>query len=444
MGFLGLLVVFALGLSACGGDDVVPVPVDSPDLLRCDVTSASCQLGIYNSVALALDAEGFGIPRIRTISVDQHAEEVRNGIDLNDLTGEDPESRGLRLLGFLPPTVDSLTEAQTDYFINNVAAYYSRGGRSITIIDRDYEPGDAQVILAHEFVHAIQDSQFNLNTVSSGAATEDGIIGVRSVIEGDAMYSSFDWYFGLMGTQTSRAAWDDVLVPRIDRLRERVADPEIALLDTASSFPYAYGFRYMTDVSLAGALEARAGAFLQPPLTAAEVIAGAPDPAVVLDLPGAVHPAPLDGALPTFEDRAGAWYVYGFLVREGLGDDEAWAAAQGWIGDEFAIYEAGDEVAAVWRVRFADAEGAMALTDRVNGADGPVARSAVPLGDDVYVFGAETSESLVAWAAQPLDEMTATALVLDKSAAHGGGFSSGGCLLPVEFASLPSVLRHSH
>jgi hypothetical protein len=135
------------------------------------------------------------------------------------------------------------------------------------------------------------------------------------------------------------------------------------------------------------------------------------------------------------EDRVGAWYVYGFLLRQGMTDDEAWEAARGWVGDEFAIYEAGDEVAAVWRVRFGDAAGAEALDGQVNGADGDVARSAVVFGDDVYVFAAETGESLAAWAAQPLDQMTATALVLDKALRHGG-ISSGGCLLPVEFVGL--------
>lgn len=444
MGFWGLLVVLVLASSACGGDESPPVPLDRTELGRCDVASGPCQRGIYESVALSLDAEGFSMPSIRTISVEQHTNEVRAGLDLNDLTGDDPESRGLRLLGFLPPVTDSITEAQADYFINNVAAYYSRGSRSITIIDRDYEPGAAQVILAHEFVHAIQDSEFNLGSVGNGASTEDGVIGVRSVIEGDAMYSSIDWYLALEGVPATRTLWDEELEWRTESLRERVADPTIALIDTASSFPYSYGFRFMTDVSLAGGLAGRKGAFLLPPETAAEVISGEADPAVVLDLPGPVHPAPLDATEPTIEDRVGAWYVYGFLVRQGMADEDAWAAAQRWLGDETAIYEAGDEVAAVWRVRFADAEGAEALNGQVNEAESTVARTAVLFGDDVYVFAAETTESLLAWAAQPLDEMTATALVLGKSAPHGGGFSSGGCLLPVEFASLPSVLRHAH
>ena len=442
MGFLGLLFAVALGLSGCGSDEAPPVPFDSPELIRCDVTQSSCQRGIYNSVAMMLDAEGFPMPSIRTISVEQHANEVRAGLDVNELTGEDAESRGLRLLGFLPPATESVVGAQADYFINNVAAYYSRRGRAVTIIDRDYDPGVAQLILAHEFVHAIQDSEFNLNTVGSGVSAEDGFIGVRSVIEGDAMYSSFDWFFEVDGTFDDRATWDQELEFRTNGLRERVADPTVALVDTARSFPYSYGFRFMTDASLAGGLAARESAFLSPPTTTVEVITGAQDPAVVLDLPGPAHPAPLDGVEPAIVDRAGAWYVYGFLLRRGMDDADAWDVAQRWIGDEFAIYEAGDEVAAVWRVRFDDFDGAAALSDQVNAVDEVIGRQAVVFEDDVYVFAAETMESLVAWAAQPLDEMTATALVFDKAAAFGGGFSGGGCLLPVEHAKLPAARAH--
>jgi hypothetical protein len=429
MGLLGLLIVLAIGLSSCGDDGSPPAPVATQDLVRCDVATSPCQRGIYDSVAAVLGAEGFSMPNIRTISVEQHAEEVRNGLDLNDLTGEDPQSRGLRLMGFLPPATNSLTEAQADYFITQVAAYYSRGSRSITVVDRDYEPGSAQVILAHEFVHAIQDSQFNLNTVSRGAVTEDGAIGARSVIEGDAMYSSFAWYFDVTNTTQSEIDWETELEERTARLRTRVADSEVALIDTASSFPYSFGFAFMTDLSLAGGLSARAEAFQSPPATTAEVLAGFAAPGLLLDIPGPTYPAPLDGSTLEDENRYGAWYVYGFLVRQGMDDDEAWATAQRWLGDELAIYQNDDEVVAVWRVRFADVVDADALSEQVNQNDAEFARSSLVFGDDAFVFAAESTESLIAWADQPLDEMTAS--IVPKSArARGGPVSVGTCLLP--------------
>jgi hypothetical protein len=419
---MALVVLFA----ACGDEGPPPAPVAFADLADCDVTTAPCQQGIYESVAARLEAGQYAVPRIRTISVEQHEREVRNGLDLEDLTGEDPATRGLRLFGFIPEATDSLAAAQADYFITQVAAYYSRGSRSITVIDRDYEPGVAQLILAHEFVHAIQDSEFNLSTVSSGANTEDGVIGVRSVIEGDAVHQSFAWYSEVTETPLTPSDWVEIYSESTERLRARVADTSVALIDTASSFPYSFGFRLMTDTTLAGGLPARATAFGAPPPTTAQVLAGYGEPTAVLDTPDAAHPAPTMDAVVRDANRYGAWYVYGYLVREGVADDEAWETALAWTGDELAIYQEGEEVVAVWRVRFDDLEAAGIFRDRINEMASPNVRQAVALDDDVLVFAAESEPVLLAWLEQPLDEMTAAVVLKDVG---GGAVSAGGCTL---------------
>ncbi len=430
-------------LVACGGDGNAPAAPAGPiELSTCDIANPYCQRAIYDSVAASLEAEGYGMPNIRTISVEQHADEVRSGLDFDELSGEDAESRGLRLLGFIPEAADSLGATRAEYFIERVAAYYSRGGNSITVIDRDYESPNAQTLLAHEFIHAIQDSQFNLNTVSSGADTEDGVVGVRSVIEGDAVYSSFAWIYEQLGYSDDEIDWQAILTDTTDGIRARAADEESALIDTASSFPYAYGFAYMTDLSLDAGLEGRTGAFLMPPSTTAEVMTGygvAPPP---FDFPAVAHPAPLGGDTPELENRFGAWYVYAFLLRQGLSDEEAWAAALGWVGDELAIYEQDDEVVAVWRVRFEDSAEAAELAERVNTTGGALGRAAVTLGAEAFVFGAESSETLLAWAEQPLDEVSA-AIVLKAAGSRGGAVSVGTCLQFNDF-SLPMPPPHLH
>ena len=445
MGYLRLLIVLALVASGCGeGDAPTRVVITVDNLVSCDIASSACQQGIYDSVAATLGAEEFSMPPVRTISVDQHAGEVRAGLDLNDLTGEDPQSRGLRLMGFLPPAADSLTEAQAEYFIEAIAAYYSRGSRSITVVDREYDSPNGQVILAHEFIHAIQDNQFDLDSVSRDANTEDGVIGVRSVIEGDAMYSSFAWYYDVADITLTDADWEADLALRTENLRSSLDDPSIALIDTASSFPYSFGFEYMTGLSLDGGLPSRASAFAVPPSTTAEVLAAGPIPGVFLDIPGPAHPAPLEGNSLENENRYGAWYVYGFLVRQGVSDSDAWDTAQRWLGDELAIYQNGDEVVAVWRVRFDDADEAGAFTGGVNANELDVARSAVAFGEDSYVFAAENTDTLLAWVEQPLDEMTAS--IVPKSALiRGGAVSAGGCLLPNEPALFdPHLFARSH
>jgi hypothetical protein len=424
-------------VAGCGGDSGTPAAPAAPiDLSTCSIADSDCQRAIYESVAASLDAEGYPMPNIRTISVEQHAEEVRSGLDVDELSGEDSETRGLRLLGFIPEASESLSATQAEYWITQVAAYYSRRGNSITVVDRDYDSPNGQTILAHEFIHAIQDAQFNLNTVSSGADTEDGVIGVRSVIEGDAVYSSFAWIYEQLGYTQGEIDWQAILTETTDNLRAGAAEEEAALISTASSFPYAYGFAYMTELSLDAGLDGRTGAFLMPPATTIDVMAGYGVEPPPFDFPEVAHPAPLGGDTPELENRFGAWYIYAFFVRQGLSDEEARDAALGWVGDELAIYEEDDEVVAVWRVRFDEAADASELAARVNASGGALGRAAVTLDKEAFLFGAESSETLLAWADQPLDEMSA-AIVLKGVGKRGGAVSVGTCMQLHDF-SLPS------
>lgn len=422
------------GLYGCGDDPVART--DLPYELYCDITTDDCQRRIYDSLAASLGADGDQRPAIRTISVEQHAEEVRASLDLQDLAGEDAETRGLRLMGFIPEASDSVAETQAEYWINQVAAYYSRQIHGITVIDRDYEEVNAQTLLAHELTHAIQNTQFSLDAVGADADTEDGVMGVRGVIEGDAMHSSFAWTYQQLGYLPEEIDWDAIHEERTGGAREEAADPEVALIDAASSFPYSYGFDFMSQATLSGGLVGRAAAFEAPPTTAIEVMAGYDAVLSAFDFPAVAHPSPLEGHTVEIENRFGAWYVYGFLRRRGLSDEAAWATVLRWLGDELAIYDNGTDVIATWRVRFEDALNAGILRDQVNADAGDGTWSAVLHEQDVFVFAAESSDTLLAWAAQPLDVMTAS--IVSKSARRrGGAVSAGNCTQTLGF-SLPN------
>lgn len=431
---LAIGIAVLMGLAACGDD--TPARTDLPYELYCHIGDADCQERIYDSLAAMLGAEGFDRPAIRTISVEQHAEEVRRGLNLGDLTGEDPKTRGLRLMGFIPEVSDSVAETQAEYWITQIAAYYNRGNHAITVIDRDYEEINAQTLLAHELTHAIQHSQFNLNQVSADAHTEDGVMGARGVIEGDAMHSSFAWTYEKLGYASEEIDWESILEERKAAARNTAGDSEVALIDSASSFPYSYGFDFMTSVSAANGLAGRSAAFRSPPATAMEVMAGYDAELLPFDFPEVAHPSPVESHTVEVENRFGAWYVYGFLRRRGLSDYAAWLTASSWLGDELGIYENGSEVVAVWRVRFEHPWVATILRDEVSSDARDVPWSAVLYEDDVFVFAAESNDMLLAWAEQPLDVITAS-LVPKGQRSRGGAVSVGGCVQSRRF-SLPN------
>lgn len=427
------------GVLGCGDDATPPPRTDLPYELYCNIADGNCQLTIYNSVAAKLEATGFAPPKLRTISVEQHANEIRSSIDLQDLTGEDASTRGLRLLGFLPEASESLTATQTEFRINQIAAYYSSSNDMITVVDREYEEVNAQALLAHEFAHAIQERQFGFAEVWAGVNSEDTALAARSVIEGDASHTEASWVYEKLGYLADEIDWEAIYADGKSRLDERVVDPEVALVDTASFFPYSYGFAFMSQATLTNGLGARGLAFGAPPSSAFEVMSNLFGAPATFDFPNIAHPSPVEGHTQEVQDRMGAWYVYGFLRRNGVAEEEAWTTALSWRGDELAVYDTGSEVAAVWRVRFE--ESASMVRDAINAETEGRTQTAVLFEQDVFVLAAESDQALLAWADQPLDSMTA-ALVL-KDGRRQGGVSVGTCMKSLDFKlpNPPPLLR---
>ena len=407
MSFVRFLSLVALGaaLVACG-DDGAPSPVALQDLVRCDITESNCQRAIFESVAESLEADSTTMPAIRTISVEQFEEEVRSGVSSDDLMGNDPETRGLRLIGFIPEAAESVIETEIDYQVSAIAAYYSSGNRSITVIDRDYEVVSAQSILAHEFVHAIQDRQFGISSVYANVDTTDGVMGARTVIEGDATYSSFAWVYDKL---ESAVDWDQLYLDFQEGSRLEAADPEVPIIASASGFPYSFGLELLGRATQAQGLSGRAAFFMAPPPSALDSMVGyesfVTSGFTPIDAPADAFPAPVAESELTYEDRFGAWYVFATLLREGFDEDTAWLYARLWIGDELGIFENGSEVVAVWRIRFA--VDPSFVVDAINQSGRNVAWSAVAQDNDVFIIAAESDGSLALWEAQPLDVVAA-------------------------------------
>jgi len=393
-----------VSVAACGGDGA-PAPRAPLDLVRCDITQVNCQRAIFESVAESLEADPTSMPPIRTISVEQFEEEVRSGVADDDLMGDDPETRGLRLIGFIPDAAESVTETEIDYQVSAIAAYYSGGSRSITVIDRDYDEISAQSILAHEFVHAIQDREFGIGSVYADVSTTDGVMGARTVIEGDATYSSFAWVYDQLDYAPDSIDWDQIYRDFQEGSRRDAADPEVPITASASGFPYAFGIELLGRATQDQGLPGRAAFFMAPPPSALASMVGYEGFVTYgftpLDVPEDAFPSPVTESEITLEDRHGAWYVFATLLRLGIHEFAAWVYAVRWRGDELGIFENGSEVVAVWRIRFA--EDPSFIVDAVNQSARDVAWSAVAEGNDVFIVAAESDASLALWEAQPLD-----------------------------------------
>ncbi len=404
---------FTLAFVAAGcGDDIVT----GEALLTCDITKGNCQRGIYASVAERLGLDPGEAPPVRTISVEQFEEELYEELEAGELE-EDAYSHGLRLMGFLPDEPGSLLGNQLDYLLQNVAAYYSSNTAAITVIDRDYEDWSAQGILAHEFVHAIQDRQFGFRTIWKDVETEDSTVATRSVIEGDAQHASYDWLYQVAGLTLSRADWAEFHDNIKENILLEVRNPETRLMDAASLFPYGYGFEFMSEAYFAGDLEAREALWKVPPRTTLAILFGYETFASGevdeerLWLPA--HPSPVEGYASLGDTELGAFYFYAFLLRYGLTEADAWELMSAMTGDTFDVYEASSGVVSVWRIGLSDELLADGVREAIAAAERPVSWSATWHEEAIYVIAAEDDETRLGWETQllnPIEQVPSEAL----------------------------------
>ena len=381
-------------------------------LLTCDVALESCQEAIYRSVARLLDAESLDMPPVRVISVEEYEAELNEWYEPDEVE-EGPGTIASRLMGFIPNDSTTIVDNVIDQKLSDVWAYYRADPKSVTIIDRDYDPLEVNPLLAHEFAHAIQDEQFGLIELWNTVETEDQFVTVRSVIEGDAQHLEWAWFFWVEGFELTSGEWDQVHSDGKSWLLGRVRDPQVRFLDTVADFPYIYGFEFMADTSLAGGLPARHSVWGSPPRTTAAIMKGYSafiDGSADVDSPAMVaHPSPVAGYEARDEAPLGMWYVYAFLIRLGVSEGDAWGVANDMNADSFGLFQSESDVSVVWRMSFDATAYPTIVQDAVANSPRPVSWHALVEDNDVFVIASQNDEALAMWTAQPLDSNIAVA-----------------------------------
>jgi hypothetical protein len=338
--------------------------------------------------------------------------------ELLDRVGRDSPEAGdtttnptFRLLGLLPGGVDYASAARA-LLEASARAIYLPARREVWLVregplppsPRDLAPWE-QRLLAHEFVHAIQDYHFDLTAMERAAETTDSRLALRALLEGDASWTESRW------TAT-------VLLPSL---------ADVGLLEpptTSQAPPPALGrevaFVYGTGTEWVTLLRGRDGGDVDRTLRAGGPVATTlilhPDieatgwkiatPALPADAPGG-------GWLIDGWDRLGEFMLRNYL-QTGLASLVATTAAEGWVGDSVVRYrtpmggsalalrvrfrdakEAGDFAAAhldLLKTRAAAVEAGAAMTTAVRG-DGITVVQLVPLGDEVTIVFADDTAS---------------------------------------------------
>ena len=210
---------------------------------------------------------------------------------------------------------------------------------------------DDQALLAHAYVHALQDQHFDLRAMDARATTTDAALAVRALIEGDAtLLTAFYRYEDLVA-----ADWDH-LAELILQAEQPGYGEELDRSETwtrLKRFPYREGRRFAHALFQDGGWQTLNGAYTDPPRSTEHVLhpdrylqgRRSPPLVVVPDL----RPVLGEDWTLLLQDTLGE-FLAGLYLDTLLPEETAWRAADGWDGDTVVVWEHDDgSRVLVWR-----------------------------------------------------------------------------------------------
>jgi hypothetical protein len=266
-------------------------------------------------------------------------------------------SEAYRLLGLIDPEMD-LFETTMDLLRGQVGGYYDPRTKRFYMIDSYRQGATADIILAHELTHALDDQYFDLQALMEGADSADKEFAIRAVVEGSG--TSLMNLYAVRGALSGWLELDPVaMMAEMEGQSESLKAAPAYLIMTLA-LPYMEGNKLLTrktnvlEASMTAPSDADLrAAFANPPRSSEQVlhIEKYWDPAQV-DEPIEVE-TPLildflsDEWVLSHEDTLGELGCY-VMTAETLPDLTTaagqlagrWtnAAATGWGGDRYASF----------------------------------------------------------------------------------------------------------
>ena len=274
-----------------------------------------------------------------------------------DYTAEELRSleTSLKAFGLIPESLD-LKRYLPELLSSQVAGFYDPERKYLALVrpEKGMPAGAADTVLVHELTHALQDQSFDLRRLESHDPLSDAGTALTALVEGDATLVMLDQQMGLRAESSPEAAAalermmgdPEKLIaasPDFPGARELAAAP--AWLRETLLFSYFQGSVFCVSARRRGGQTLLDYAYTTDPPRSTEQILhpdkwhGRRDDPVVLQLPDLAGELP--GYRKTAEGVMGELSLRIFL-REGLPEglrDRAEAAAAGWGGDRFAVYQ---------------------------------------------------------------------------------------------------------
>lgn len=226
---------------------------------------------------------------------------------------------------------------------DNVAGFYDeRPGKKrlyAVSLDRRLTPSN-QIILAHELRHALQDQYADLHDILPAAVGDfdDRRLALLSLLEGDATLVMERFLLRRLPVREGQAAdFSDTPIPAPP---VRGAPP---VLRDQLVLPYTLGRDFARALLRSGGWDALRAAWLRPPESTEQILH--PEKYLEREVPRRVE--------ITYSPEGGKLLNEGvlgeLLIGTLLGEDVPAAAASGWGGDRFRVWDVSGRTLLVWR-----------------------------------------------------------------------------------------------
>jgi hypothetical protein len=352
-------VLAAVGLSACSSTESNGELTCGRQLSVCDIGEVSCRSAILDSVACL---------RGYTMSVSQPEVTFIMVKDLEGSVSEEDDRevtvRRAYSLFDLVAASEIDADAALSVRVNSIAAIYSDASKRVYIVEN---PGGEELderelgmpvdvyrmtVLAHEYVHFLQDLEFDLEGYSAHLPTAfDPWLARVSAVEGEADLFEGLFTLDLAGREVDEPGILKRLKESLDAADEAVRNADSPYLMARYAFPYTYGTHSSAVLYFDrghGGLERlrRADSTLE----YLQRRTGVPP-----EKPSATLPEPnqFSGLESVVEDQLGAW-LFGLFVSRvgGVSTSEGRAEAMNWQTDRLQVWRTSDdEIVAQWVVK---------------------------------------------------------------------------------------------
>ena len=250
-------------------------------------------------------------------------------------------------LGLLPADAD-IRAALAAVIGEQVVGFYDHEAGRLVVRDdimRELALGEhleAELVILHELVHALQDQHFDLHRRLEAELSVDESNGLRALIEGDATLAMLGDNLPAAALAAMRASplMLDVAGLPVSAEGSEVIRAQPAIIRVSFTAPYLTGLRFCATMLDEGGWPAVDGVFARPPRSVEQVLHPARylrgEEPVAIALP-AIPEIEAAGYRPSEDETLGELEMAVYFGQRSDGVDAR--AAEGWAGDRLRVYE---------------------------------------------------------------------------------------------------------